>query len=141
MSAGSFKMQGWEKVQRQLGQLAKGVPQNVLRDILHEGGQLVADEARRLAPYLTGLLRDSILVVDANDARVYGKVNAGGASVYVGPVGSVDDGDVYYARFQEFGTRNMEANPFMRPAIATKRPQAEKLIAARLSTYVTAQAR
>lgn len=141
MKATAFKTQGFDRADRQLAQLGRGVPDQVKRDILHEGGQLIADEARRLAPYLTGALHDSILVVDANDGRIYGKVNAAGLSVYVGPVGSVDDGDVYYARFQEFGTRNMPAHPYMRPAVTTMRPQAEKLIAARFSTYVTAQAR
>lgn len=131
MSRG-FNTRGFRELDRQLAKLARGVPDAKLRAALHEGGQLIVDEAQRLVPVDTGLLKDSIAVTDDLDARVYGKVNGSGLSVYVGPVGSVEDGDVFYARFQEFGTSVMPAQPFMRPAIAAKRPAAEKLIAARL---------
>ena len=34
----------------------------------------------------------------------------------------------HLTKFQEFGTVMMRANPFMRPAIAAKRPEAEALV-------------
>jgi HK97 gp10 family phage protein len=136
MTVASFRTSGFRDLDRQLLRLSAGVSDDEKRAALHEGGEIIATEARRLAPYLTGLLQESILVVDARDARVYGKVNLPDMSVYVGPVGSTDDGDVYYARFQEFGWRDNPGNPFMRPAIATKRPEAERVIARRLGAAV-----
>lgn len=127
---------GFKHLDRALARLAQGIPEAELRAALHEGGALIADEAKRLAPFKTGLLRDSIEVTDDRDARIYGKLNAPDNSVYVGPVGSTEEGDVYYARFQEFGTAQHGAQPFMRPAIAAKRPEAERVIAARLARSV-----
>ena len=144
MSAMTFRSSGFRDLDRKLAALEKGVPEDRKRAALHAGGELIAVEARRLAPFDTGLLRDSIMVTDMNDARIYGtfgrRIDDGTVQVYVGPVGSTEDGDVYYAVFQEFGTRNMGAHPFMRPAIASKRPEAERLVAAMLLSDVMALA-
>ena len=59
--------------------------------------QIVAGRARADAPALTGKLRGSIR---PSGSRLRRKVVAGG-------------GKAYYARFQEFGTRKMSANPFL----------------------------
>ncbi len=136
----SVTSNGFADLDRQLAKLMQGVPQERQREILHEGAQIIADEAKRLAPFLTGTLRDSIMVTDDRDTRVYGKLNAG-ISVYIGPVGSTEDGDVYYAKFQEFGTRYMAAHPFMRPAIAAKRSEAERLVMIRLAGAVLGMVR
>lgn len=123
----AYRSTGFDQLDRQLAAMARGIPEAKRRAALHQGGQLIVDEAKRLAPYRTGLLRDSIRVTDDREGLLYGKLN-GGLSVYIGPVGSVEDGDVYYAKFQEFGTLHMQAHPFMRPAIASKRAAAEKLV-------------
>lgn len=122
-----FKSSGFDRLDRQLAAMARGIPEDKMRDALHQGGQVVVEEAKRLAPYDTGRLRDSIRVTDDREGLLYGKLNAG-LSVYIGPVGAMEDGDVYYAKFQEFGTIHMQATPYMRPAIASKRPEAEKLV-------------
>ncbi len=134
--SGKFSVSGFAGLDTALARLAGGVSEEKLRSLLHEGGEIIAKEARRLAPVDTGTLRDSIEVTDDRDARLYGKLNGSGISVYVGPVGSTEDGDVFYAKFQEFGTVNHGAQPFMRPAIASKRPEAEALILSRLKGSV-----
>lgn len=136
----SCKSEGFDKLDRQMAKMANGIPQDRQRDVLHRGGQLIVEEAKRLAPEDTGRLRDSIRVTDDRDGLLYGKLNAG-LSVYIGPVGSVEDGDVYYAKFQEFGTIHMQATPYMRPAIASKRPEAEKLVLTLLAQDVLGMAR
>ena len=128
MSNASFNSRGFRELDRALAKLAKGPTPEQERAALHAGAELVAVEARRLAPVDTGALRDSIAVTDDRDARVYGKVNGADVSVFVGPVGSTEEGDVFYARFVEFGTRYMQAQPFMRPAIQSKREEAERLV-------------
>lgn len=145
MTGMTFRSSGFRELDRKLAALEKGVSEDRKRAALHAGAELIAEEARRLAPVDTGLLRDSIKVADTNDARIYGtlgrRIDDGAVRVYVGPVGSTEEGDVFYARFQEFGTRNMNANPFMRPAIAAKRPAAERLVASMLMTDVRALSR
>ncbi|WP_298090440.1 HK97-gp10 family putative phage morphogenesis protein [uncultured Sphingomonas sp.] len=136
----SCKSEGFDKLDRQMAKMASGIPQDRQRDVLHRGGQLIVDEAQRLAPVRTGALRDSIRVTDDREGLLYGKLNGTGMSVYIGPVGSVEDGDVYYAKFQEFGTIHMRATPYMRPAIASKRPEAEKLVLTLLAQDVLGMA-
>lgn len=136
-----FGASGFKEMQAALARLAAGVPEEKLRAALREGGELIAEEARRLVPIDTGQLHDSIAVVDERDMRIYGKINGGDVSLYVGPVGSAEDGDVFYARFVEFGSLRSEAQPFMRPAIAAKQADAEKLVAARLAADVADLAR
>ena len=58
------------------------------------GGQVVANDMRKRAPVDTGALRDSIRVSAAKE----------GAQV---------SANVPYARFVQFGTRYMEAQPFI----------------------------
>ena len=128
---------GFRDLDRQLARMARGVPAERQMAALEAGAEVVAAEMRRLAPVDTGTLRDSITVTDGREGQIYGKVNLSDISVFVGPIGSTDDGDVYYAKFQEFGWLDNPGSPFMRPAIATKRPEAERLVLTRLAAEVT----
>lgn len=141
MKSGSFTNSGWRDLDRKLAALSRGVPADRQRAALHAGGEIIAEEARRLAPFLTGELRDSIIVADERDARIYGKLNLPAMSVFIGPAGSTEDGDVYYAKFQEFGWLDHPGSPFMRPAIASKRPEAERLVLSMLADDVIGLAR
>jgi HK97 gp10 family phage protein len=136
MRNSSFSSRGFRELDRALAKLERGPTVEQERAALRAGGQLIVEEARRLVPVDTGDLRDSIAVTDDRDARVYGKVNGADVSVFVGPVGSTEEGDVYYARFVEFGTRRHGAQPFMRPAIAAKRGDAERLVTSMLTDAV-----
>lgn len=66
-------------------------------------------EAKRLAPVDTGRLKSSIT------HRV---------SAFRAEIGS----PVHYAAYQEFGTRKMEAHPYLRPAIINKWDEIVKAI-------------
>lgn len=124
-----MKTTGFRDLNRMLERLAAGISEDTIRQALHDGGEVIAAEARRLAPVDTGTLRDSIQVTDERDASLYGRPNAGdGISVYVGPVGSTEDGDVFYAKFIEFGTTRHGPQPFLRPAIEGKAQEAGEII-------------
>lgn len=69
---------------------------------LKDRTEQVRDLAKNLAPVDTGALRDSLFIQ-------YGKWEGG---IY-SEVGT----DVFYAPFQEFGTVNHDAHPFLRPAL------------------------
>lgn len=91
---------------------------------------LIAEEARRLAPEKTGALKRGIV------SRV-NKVSAqfmGVGSAYVG----VDYHIAPHAHLVEFGARGgeMPAHPFMRPAIDAKQAEAAKLIDADLQQQI-----
>jgi HK97 gp10 family phage protein len=79
------------------------------------GGNVILREAKRLAPVDTGFMRDSGYVREASpDEAPPPAVSV----VFVAP----------YSSFQEFGTSRMAAQPFLRPAIDTKRDAAIKAI-------------
>jgi HK97 gp10 family phage protein len=62
----------------------------------------VEGQAKPLSPWKTGNLRASI------NGRVEGSIGIVGTAVN-------------YAEYQEYGTKNMEANPFLRPALDARR--------------------
>ena len=67
--------------------------------------------AKKLAPYDTGNLRNSITH----------EVDDGDPAVYIGT-------NVEYAPYQELGTINMDANPFLKPAVADHANTYRKII-------------
>lgn len=89
---------------RELDQLLKSPQGPVGKDL--EAKAAEAEElAERLAPFLTGALRDSITHVIGEDSE--------GLFALVGS-------DLDYALAQEFGTADTEAQPFLRPVISKR---------------------
>jgi HK97 gp10 family phage protein len=71
----------------------------------------VATTAKRLCPVDTGRLRSSIGFDVIRDERgLVGRVGSG-----IGPVSE----PVLYAAFVEYGTRFMDAQPYLRPALTS----------------------
>ena len=77
--------------------------------------ELVADEARKLAPVKSGALRDSIRVEPS-------KFKNGGHLIVAGN----DQED--YASFVGLGTKDMPAQPFMRPALHKMESKIRRMI-------------
>jgi HK97 gp10 family phage protein len=115
-----------------------------VRKTMRRGAKLIVDEAKRLAPVDSGLLRDSIMILP--------KWSGDPMGVYVGPKvkrkrpskGSVQKEQPYYAAMVEYGTSahklgykgkyvsdkngaqhpGMKGKPYMRPAYDTTAQQA-----------------
>lgn len=95
-----------------------------LRPALRAAAQVVADEAKRLAPEDSGVTRDAINVLsDRNPTDVTER-----AVVKVSKakrVATLDGEQVpYWWMFFEIGTEKMGARPFMRPALDSKATEA-----------------
>lgn len=69
---------------------------------LHNCGENVLADAKNKAPVDTGALRDSLHIKEETPTKI------------------VIADDVDYGIYQELGTRNMEAQPFLRPALLNK---------------------
>ena len=67
----------------------------VLDEFSNEAAKLIAQRARARAPVRTGRLRSSIKAIQE---RV--------------------EAQAFYAKFVEYGTRKMKAQPFLRPAVS-----------------------
>lgn len=127
------KLTGLDDLKRKLCELPKRVETKVVRVALKKGGEIIRDAAISRAPDDTGLLKKNIVYralgskkgqvgirkqaqkhVDNPQNRRLRRV---GKRFYV-------DGPAFYGRFLEFGTRNMPAHPFMRPAFDATAPAA-----------------
>jgi len=95
-------------------------------DTLEQNAEEIVSDMKRVAPVRDvngGTLRDSInwtwgdapegsMVVGTVGGKEYSTLRI---TIYAG------GGDAFYARFQEFGTKNMPANPFFYPVWRTRR--------------------
>lgn len=56
LMSSKFSVSGFDGLDKALAKLSGGVHEGKLRALLHEGGEIIAKEARRLAPVDTGTL-------------------------------------------------------------------------------------
>lgn len=127
----TFKADGFDRLDRQLARLAKpSVAQK--REALRLGAEIIADEMRRLAPVRSGRLRDSITVKVIGMAAAERQVDVRGTTVLIGPRQGGKN-DPFYAFMVEFGTVNVAAHPFARPAWDAKNAEAGAVVMSSLT--------
>lgn len=125
----SEKVEGLDKVLRALQRISNSVPEAVQIRALKEAGEIVAAEARLLVPVASGNLRDSIIVSDRGLGGAFSmdsELEGGGVKVFIGPRTGRGGPDGFYGHMVEFGTINMPAQPFMRPAFDRTRSAVQK---------------
>lgn len=108
------KMEGLEETVSNLGELPKATGRNVLRRVLLRRGEPVAQMASQLAPEMSGRLAFSIAVSTQLTRRQRRGAKVNEVEVYIGPAAGA--GSLYYASFREFGTAELPAHPYLRPA-------------------------
>ena len=123
------------------------------RVALAKGARVIRDDARLRAPVgKTGNLKKNIVMKrDSNPQRSganerYTVGVRGGAKNYANTKRNVrkgragkeykTDGNTYYWRFKEFGTKKMPADPFLRPAFESKKEEALNVIASTLASGI-----
>lgn len=115
-------MQGLRELQRALAELPKATAKNVLRRVAKGALQPLADDAKGKAPRDRGDLAESIKVSSGRTRRAKAKAKLAGnraspkTSVQMSAGPSGGGGVLQYAAFEEFGTANHPAQPYMRPA-------------------------
>ena len=124
-------LEGADELMKTLRELSKNTVKNKVKKAVSDGADIVRDEAKRLVPVNTGRLRESIIartakrgisgVVIADYPRDAGTRKSKTRKQAAGS-------QEYYAFAVEYGTRTMEAQPFMRPAMLNKREQVGRLI-------------
>jgi len=125
--ASRVTVEGLEEIQEALAKMGAG--KNAIVDkALKKGVEIVKDEMSRRAPrgegmggYKgTGHLKDNIAVSNIED-------ESGVRAIYAG-VKKGDNSNWFYAKFLEWGTVKMKAQPFMQPSYNSKKNKAFKLI-------------
>ena len=85
--------------------------QTQMQNVLDQNGSEIVSYAQSIVPVHTGFLRDSI------------QYHVEGTVLYVLAA-------AYYAKYVEYGTRHMKAEPYMRPALDNQLPQLRADLAA-----------
>ncbi|MCP8307958.1 MAG: HK97 gp10 family phage protein [archaeon] len=113
----SLELRGWEEFRRFLRDFPSRV-KIAIEEASEEASKLIAQSAKRKAPVRTGKLRDSIR---ASSFMVEARVP--------------------YAAYVEFGTRKMEAQPFLRPAIEESIPKVRNIFRTKIEDMIRSRLR
>jgi len=114
-----LRVYGLKETVRKLQKL--GAEGQDLKDAMHRIGDKTVERARTYAPIRTGALYESLR---AGAAKTTVTIRSGSARVK-------------YAKYVEFGTKNMPARPFMRLAAAETAPDAKAELDKELRTILT----
>lgn len=95
----SVKFEGLDKLIKDFSKVTKSEVNNTLRTIVRVNGSEMQRQAKDYVPYDTGALQSSIGIT----------MKDGGLTAEIAPT-------MHYAGYVEYGTRNMSAQPYMRPA-------------------------
>lgn len=136
----TVKIEGLKEIEDALASAGPKLARSAVRKALHAGGQVFLNRAKTRAPVLAqatpqrqpGELRDAIAEVDRMDARKQrGRARIG---LKYSKKGAQDPG--VYGLFVEFGTKNMPAQPYMRPAYDEAKQEAESVFTAEIRAGV-----
>ena len=120
--AATVKVRGLGSLQRKFDRMAKRATGEQIAAALEAGALIIRNSAKAKAPYLTGTLRSSInSEARANGTRAEARV---GTNIEYGP-------------YQEFGTSQIRAQPYLRPAMDERADEARAEIVAALKELVT----
>lgn len=136
-----FKIEGLDKVLAKMQGLGPKLVKKGLRTAGTKAMRIVRDDARRMAKSFDDPESGSNIaknIVTRYDAR--GSKRVGGAVTKVGVAGGARPQkgreDTGHWRFLEFGTENMRAQPFMRPALANNVEQVTTAYVAALDAEI-----
>lgn len=133
--ADEFKVEGLAEALRFMDELPVKVEKNIVRGMIRAAAAPVAEDAQRRAPRLRipdprrviGALAISVRVMST---AVKNGVVKGGVVAGTRARNLKSKLDAFYARFVEYGTAKMTAQPYLRPAIDAKTPAAVDAAAA-----------
>lgn len=101
------------ELDRKLKQLPDKVRKTGGRKATRAAAKIVLEDAKRLVPYDTGLLESSLKVRARKRSRK--NKNTVGHAVVTGE--GFFKGETFYGGFLELGTKHIDADPYLRPAI------------------------
>lgn len=135
-----MKIDGMKELQAKLEALGPRLARNGLRAATSAGAAIIRDQAKaNVGPISqTGTLRRAIAMKRAKGTQAL----AAEYQIYVRQAKNGSAGqknvkayskfDAYYWRFVEFGTKHVNARPFLRPAFEAKKVQAAEAIKTKL---------
>lgn len=148
----TVRLDGLDEIVRKLKLLPIRIGRNAARRALRKGANIVRDAARSSAraiddPQTREQIAKNIAVAGGGARR---ERQAGGVMMRVGVRGGAKPtsgdngtpgGNTTHWRFQEFGTSEMRAQPFMRPAMAESAGRATEAIMAAMNVEIDKEIR
>lgn len=110
--------------------LSSAVTRQIAVDALKSAAEPIRASAAAAAPRSAGPgphLADNIVIAESKFGASGNEAGADMATVVIGPSHKPDD--LFYGMFQEFGTANHPAHPFMRPAWDSHKRTSMKIVA------------
>lgn len=125
---------GDKRLIRKLRTLSRNVQRTVVKQAVRAGAEVVEAAAKEFAPVRTGELRGAIHVREVRSRSPW-------VISFEVVVGQGDfKGEQFYAAFIEYGTSNMTAEPFMRPAVDVAGPRATTVMLAMIWAGIQSEA-
>jgi len=150
----TFKVEGLQELERRLLEFGPKVARNGLRAANFAGAKVFREAAKQSAPVRTGLLKANISAFKRQSPQNVAKHSVGVRGVRKKFANTAEnrrkrrvgkkyqaDGPAFYGRFLEFGTSNMSARPFLRPAFQNNIGNAIDAVKARLAKAIELAAR
>lgn len=118
----SFKLSGFDLLDKELSKLPEAAERKIGVKALRKAGQPILKSMRSKAPVLTGEGRRSLFMKAL-------KPKSKKIKVIIGPrVGKRANNDGFHLKFIEFGTENIPAKPFARPAYDEHKHNVPKIV-------------
>lgn len=118
---GEFIISGGEALAAALAEIPKAMEKKILARAMRDAAKPMLDDAKRLAPVLTGQLRKSIKI------RSIKRNRKGRVGVVISTEKGFFKGETFYGAFLEFGTKKLPARPFIRPAFEANKARSAKI--------------
>jgi HK97 gp10 family phage protein len=133
----SVKIEGLEGIKQAMKDISNEVNKRIARSATLAGSQIVKEAAIKNAPVLTGNLKKNIILKRNTNTNLTSEflvtVRQGKRTKKQITQGL---GDAFYAKFVEYGTVKMAAQPFIRPAFDNNKEAAANAIIERLKTGI-----
>jgi HK97 gp10 family phage protein len=130
----SIQVLGAPELQRKLNGLVPKLEKKIVRKAMREAIRPAAASAAANAPVLSGLLKLSLKV----GARKFKNRRKFGVQIATNRLGGAS---IFYAAFNELGTKHQPARPFMRPALHGNRTQAIEIMKSEIGRGIEAAGR
>lgn len=115
---------GLDELLASMEALPYSMQKNIIVRALRKGAEPIRERAEELAPFLTGTLKESMMITVSDQT-------ADGATAKIGP-----SRKGFYGQFEEFGTARQRAEPFLRPAFDEKVKEAMQLAGEELASQI-----
>jgi len=130
----SVKIVGLSDLEKKMKDLGPKVQRKHMRTAVNAAARVVRDDAKTLVPVHTGTLKKAIKTKNRRERE-----NKFRTTFSVGVFDKTNE--TFYWRFVEFGTKNMPANPFLRPALINSKDSALNAMRIRLTANIAKEAK